>query len=91
MSDDNVSCQVKDNTVQCMVDGQEPDRMIDGHRDIVEQELGQVASMESCSRLSEAFLQEYHGTSIDSPARTTTGLAMVYNGCPIPEFEEDNE
>jgi hypothetical protein len=86
MTHDDVSCHAEDDTVRCTIDGQKPDRVIDGHRETVKDHFGRVASMESCVHISEAYLQER-----DAPEKQRRDLAasLVTYGCPIHDFNHE--
>lgn len=86
MANDEISCQAEDDTVRCTIDGQEPDRVIDEHRDVARDTFGSVASMDSCAHLSEAYLQER-----DAPLeqRRDLGAALIVYGCPVHDFDHE--
>lgn len=87
--DEDISCHPDDDTVRCEIEGMGEVEMQDGHRDVVEEQFGEVASLDSCAHMSEAFLQEYHEGGEETPPRTAAGVSLIYGGCPVPVFDEE--
>lgn len=86
-TDEDISCSVEDGEVKCHIEDVGEVEMIDEHREVVEEQFGDVASLESCARVNEYYLQE---NDFDSSEITRTqrmaGELMIRGGCPIPDM-----
>lgn len=89
--DRDVSCYVEDDTVQCTIDGQEPNQVIDEHRAVAKETFGDVASLESCAHLSEAFLRKRHNDEIPLTPQQHRQFAeaIITHGCPVHDFTHE--